>query len=180
MQRRCYEDRLDEIYASKEYDYIEIPMTGGPVKLEHTSKIIEPINAINDTGIKSEDVAVGNKVLSLEVMDIKIEAHKIYPEYGNGTDCKSGCAGLCSTTCANECVGCTGTCEKTCSGKCGSGCSGGCSSSCSSGCDNSCEETCLGECRTTCLGECGTTCTGGCNTTCTIACHDDCYSTCKA
>lgn len=181
MERRCQEDSL-AAYASTEYDYTVEPTQGGQALIEHINKVVEPINAISDTGIDSEQVA-GAQLKALDDLDTALSAHELIPMKGSGTDCSGGCAGLCSSGCWDSCSGCGGACSSSCSGSCSGGCKGcggSCSSSCSGGCSSGCSGcsgSCSGGCNTTCSGTCSGSCSG-CSGSCSGTCKGSCGSTC--
>lgn len=190
MQRRKYKGSL-VTYASSSYDYSATPTAGNRVFPEYVNKIVEPLNAINDTGV--DIVTSGDVIKALDKANAFLTTAESYSLTGKTTDCKASCTGLCITTCGTSCSGCSGSCTGGCGGSC-SGCSGcsdtckttcakdncdsGCWAQCSSNCwGTSCKNYCDGGCKDTCKGGCSgcsNTCTGKCASSCTGSCTGSC------
>lgn len=181
MIRRKHEGSVEH-YGSEKYDYDEIPTELKVIKSEHGSKIVDPIRAINPSGMPSE-INEGSIVENLEIVDTQLTIlEAIDLTSTTNTGCAASCTGLCSTSCSGtctdactgctSCTGCSGTCENECT-SCTGTCSGGCSTSCSGGCKNSCYDDCT-SCTDACTDICGFSCTS-CTGTC-AACGSGCSS----
>ena len=142
--RRAYSGSVSS-YGGQDYDYQLIPNEGQKIKKEHYDKIATPLNAINSNIIDNSEI--GNvKISDPDLVEMEsfvtiLKARRISDS--EGSDCKSGCTGLCygcQTSCTGSCSGCSGTCSGSCSG-CGAGCSGSCYGGCSGGCGG-CNGTC--------------------------------------
>lgn len=176
-QRRAYSGSVSS-YGGTTYDYSVVPATGVVIKDEHREKIATPLNAINSdvitktTGIETIGEA---DMVAMEAFTTTLET-RTQADY-QGTDCRSGCTGMCygcQGTCYNACTSCTG-----CSGSCGDVCTYGCTYSCQ-GCSGTCFAACADSCSNGCGGSCGgcaNTCSGGC-TSCTNACSGVCGAGC--
>ena len=164
MQRRKYKGSL-VTYASASYDYTVTPTANSVVLPEHVNKIVEPLNAINDTGVDTG--ASGDVIKALDKANAFLTTAESYSVTSKTTDCKSTCTGLCVTTCGSSCSGCSGSCTGQCT-SC-SGCSGTCTSSCARAC-NSCMTDCTGACAEGCSSSCMGGCKNGCKGSCTGSC----------
>lgn len=147
-----------EVYAGEAYDYTVIPAPGIPVLIEHYNKIVEPLNAITNTGYPT--LSKGDLIPSMSGLSDILTELEAEGDDENVSSCKASCTGLCKGSCAGLCTGCTGGCASTCSNSCTGGCSG--CSSCSGSCVNGCHTTCTGGCSSTCKN----TCKNGCSNTC--------------
>ena len=167
-KRRAYSGSISS-YGGTAYDYTVTPAKDKVILAEHKDKIITQLNAINSDDVNT---ATGQTV----VMDDDLLAMEaLYTDYSKrtktdhtGTDCRSGCTGMCygcQGTCYDACTSCTGSCSDTCTGTCSGGCSGSCSGGCS-GCGG------CGGCSGGCSG-CEGTCSGGC-VGCGVGCGWDC------
>lgn len=170
-------------YGGSGYDYTVAPAAGKTVRKEHRDKLIGPMRAVNSDVVPTARGAVSEEEMSnLEARATVWAARAVADQ--SGSDCKSGCTGMCYTGCATGCSGCGSGCPGSCSG-CGSGCpssctgcGSGCPSSCSScsyGCSNGCSgdcdgcDGCSGSCRGSCDG-CSGRCEGGCQDSCAYSC----------
>lgn len=136
-------------YGETAYDYQVQPGAGNPLRYEHISKIIEPLNAVNSDTVAQiyGDIEQGQRPKALDgttgdTINSFLTAlegdRKIY----NGTNhCKGQCSGLCVSGCTGNCTGC-------------------------SGCGDSCSYSCSTECTGTAIGNCGGYCTGLCTGSC--------------
>lgn len=150
-KRRAYNGSVSS-YGGTSYDYIITPVSGGVILKEHRDKLAIPLNAINSdivsdasnqTVIKETDISV------MEAFTTTLEARS--KTNNSGSDCKSGCTGLCYSCtgqCVNGCSDCGGRCSSSCSGDC-DGCRG-----CGSGCADTCSKSCQGACQSSCVGYC--------------------------
>ena len=144
-----------EAYAGEAYDYTVVPAPGNPVLIEHYNKLVEPLNAIMNTGYSI--LAKGDVIPSMSEFSDVLSELESEGDDENVSSCRASCTGLCKGSCAGVCTGCSSTCENTCSDTCSGGCSGSCSScsgSCSSGCSSSCKGGCS-TCARTCSYACG-------------------------
>lgn len=146
-------------YGGTAYDYQVQPGAGNPLRYEHISKIIEPLNAVNSDTVAQiyGDIEQGQRPKALDgttgdTINSFLTAlegdRKVY--YGSN-HCKGQCSGLCVSTCNSGCSGC-------------SGCGDSCSYSCSTKCTGTAAGNCGGRCTGTCSGSCGNC--GGCGNTC--------------
>lgn len=161
MQRRKYTGSMIS-YAGASYDYSTTPANGVQIKIEHINKILDPMNAVNTTGMAAQKI--GDQIDAMDALNTVLTNYENKPLYGSGTDCASSCSGLCSTSCGNTCSGCSNSCGSGCSGGCYGGCSGGCSGSCSANCADGCGDGCTATCGA-CRG-CSNNCWGGCPGNC--------------
>lgn len=189
-------------YGGSAYDYTVAPSAGKTVQAEHRDKLVTPMRAVNSDQVpaSSGPVIRESELANLETRAAVWAARPVTDN--SGSDCKSGCTGMCYTGCATGCSGCGSGCPGSCSG-CGSGCPTGCSgcgsgcpgscSGCGSGCSDSCDgcdgcSGCGSGCDTGCSG-CGSgcpsgcsSCGGGCSTSCTgcgSGCPNNCSSNCE-
>ena len=171
MNRRCYSGSLTS-YAGTSYDYSVTPASNGKILPEHLNKLTTPVNAISNCGISEKQS--GDVIPALDDFNTKLSSHEAFPMRGSGTDCASGCSGLCSSGCWNSCSGCGGSCSYDCTG-CSGTCSGGCDGSCSGGCSTSCGGACWRDgCTSNCTAACRMDCTGGCS-----SCRGKCTGSCQ-
>lgn len=171
MQRRQYNGSLTA-YGDTPYDYTVTPAAGNTVLIEHMNKLVQPLNAINTTGMTT--VKAGDPIQAIQALNTFLTTAEQYPLTSSTTDCKSSCTGLCTTGCGSTCTGCTGGCEGTCNTTCTGTCSGGCS-----GCGGNCTGGCSGKCYG-CYGTCSSSCAKGCASKCSSGnvCKGSCKSTC--
>ena len=186
-------------YAGTDYDYTVLPADGNVPLPEHFNKIIEPLNAIIDTG--RQKTRGGYLVRALNDIDSELTTLEAIPVDAASSGCKASCTGLCQGTCSagckNTCAGeCKGTCEGSCVAVCAESCrygceggcldsctgscSGGCGDSCTGGCGDSCLDTCKNGCTGSCKRECANSCATTCFADCTNGCQDSCYGGCKS
>ena len=156
MQRRQYEGPLT-IYGSANYDYSTTPESDDLVLVEHLNKLVEPLNAINTTGISKAQA--GDTIHAINALNTFLSNAENYEVDSATTDCKTSCSGLCLSGCGGSCTGCSGTCVGDCKGGCSGGCGGdcktgcwgckGCSGGCSgcAGCGSACSKNCSAACR---------------------------------
>ena len=165
MQRRQYNGSLTT-YGGTSYDYTVTPAAGNTVLIEHMNKLVQPLNAINATGMTT--VKTGDPIQAIQALNTFLTAAEKYSLTSSTTDWKSSCTGLCTTGCGNTCTGCSGTCTGTCSTTCTGSCSGGCS-----GCGGNCTGKCYGckGCSGGCSGcaGCGSSCSKNCSAVCASA-----------
>lgn len=153
-------------YGGAAYDYTVVPAAGKAIRQEHRDKLTGPLSAINSNQISATSGAKTVSEAELSAMETKAAAWAARSVTDqSGSDCRSGCTGMCYTGCTTGCSGCGSGCPGSCSG-CGSGCPNGCSScggACSSGCTG-CGSGCSGDCDGCdgCSG-CGSGCSGGCS-----------------
>lgn len=185
MLRRCYTGSLKE-YGSTTYDFSTKPQTGGQILTEQANKIIEPMNAINDSGFAPQNI--GDPAKAMDQLYAKILTYSSAPLAGSGHYCNASCSGLCSTACSATCSGeCTGECGGNCTTSCGNSCTGSCTGSCSGSCSGGCGGDCTGSgCQGYCSGSCGGcgqycsgSCVGGCSTSCVGGCYNGCSGGCQ-
>lgn len=161
-------------YGGGAYDYQVQPGAGNPLRYEHISKIIEPLNAVNSDTVGQiyGDIEQGQRPKALDgttgdTINSFLTALEGDRKTYNGTNhCKGQCSGLCVSGCTGNCTGC-------------SGCGGSCSYSCSTTCTGTAAGSCGGRCTGTCSGSCGNC--GGCGNTCRTSnttCAK-CSGTCK-
>lgn len=149
-KRRAYSGSVSS-YGGTDYDYTTAPATGKQIAAEHYKKIAVPLNKINSSKVSDTDEA-GNKITDSKITTMEgfiTTLEKRSKTDKSGSDCKSGCTGLCYScqgSCTGGCTGCSGCggCDGSCSGSCSGGCSGGCS-----GCSGTCSGSCMG-----CNGSC--------------------------
>ena len=145
-------DALGNKYNNNPFTTIPIisdAQTNYPIDDEQFDKILNFFNNFNSypgkLNVTYHDgkIIVGDIVYALdELLNIMSELENEARQ--NNNDCKSGCMGLCTNNCSNQCTSCTGCtscsgCDGSCqgcSGYCG-GCGGcgGCSGGCSGGCE---------------------------------------------
>lgn len=178
MLRRKYNGTLVS-YGSSKYDYEVQPEAGNVVLAEHFNKIVEPLNAINDTGLTTK--YSGDLIVAMETLDTFLTKSEGYALTSKTTNCKASCSGLCVTGCGSGCSGCTGTCSNNCTGcsGCGNSCSRNCDTTCSAKCMYDCEGACAEGCSSSCMGGCKYTCSSGCSTQCKGTCLSTCTGNCK-
>lgn len=152
--------------------YTKTPAAGNAIQIEHANKIIEPVNAINTSGMTK--VTVGTAITNFSGLSAKLTTFETRSKQTSltGSDhlCNASCTGLCSTGCHTGC----------------SSCGGSCSNNCSSSCTGDCEDTCLGGCEGDCYNSCDRGCsycstscgTGNCKGICTNDCATGCSETC--
>ena len=161
-------------YGGTAYDYQVQPGSGNPLRYEHISKIIEPLNAVNSDTVAQiyGDIEQGQRPKALDgttgdTINSFLTALEGDRKTYNGTNhCKGQCSGLCVSGCTGNCTGCQG-------------CSDTCSYSCSTTCTGTAAGNCGGYCAGTCRGACGNC--GGCGNTCTGTSNNcsSCSGTCK-
>lgn len=154
--------------------YTKAPVEDSAIQIEHANKIIEPVNAINTSGMKK--VTAGSAITSFNGLSAKLTTFETRSKQTNltGSDhlCNASCTGLCSTGCYSGCSSCGGSCSDSCS-SCGGSCSNDCSSTCSGSCSGNCTNSCGQGCAT-----CSTSCGGTCRTGCSNDCAQGCARTC--
>lgn len=186
--RRCYIGSVAD-YGGTDYDYVNPPVAGHLVEVEHFEKLAVPLNQINNIVVEETARVVdteGNRIISdeeLTAMEAVVTKYKTrsMSDTTQG-DCRTSCTGACHTGCSTTCSGgcganCSGTCTGTCRGC--SGCSGSCSGSCTGcgyGCSSGCYGTCTGSCKSTCTMQCGNQ---GCVGTCLTLCYNGCTTSCQ-
>lgn len=152
--------------------YTKTPAAGNAIQIEHANKIIEPVNAINTSGMTK--VTVGAAITNFSGLSAKLTTFETRSKQTNltGSDhlCNASCTGLCSTGCHTGCSSCGGSCSHNCS----SSCTGDCEDTCSGGCEGDCYNSCDRGCSY-CSTSCGT---GNCKGTCTNDCATGCSETC--
>lgn len=168
MLRRCHTGSL-EVYGGESYDFVMTPAKGLQILADQANKIIEPINAVNDSGISIQKV--GDPAMAMNALDAKIMVYSVAPTEGTEHYCRESCSGLCYTSCSS---GCTDECTSGCGSVCSSSCTGTCTGTCSGTCSSSCTDTCISGCAWHCTNGCGGTCTG-----CTGGCTGNCTNTCS-
>lgn len=164
MLRRCHTGSL-EAYGGEEYDFSTIPEKGLQILAEQANKIIEPINAIDNSGFTVRNI--GDPAMAMNGLDAKITAYSVIPEDSAEPGCKESCSGLCYTVCSSECTG-------ECAGECGETCTTSCTGKCTGSCTGTCSTSCFGGC----ISGCSWDCTNGCGNSCTSLCADNCVSDC--
>lgn len=152
--------------------YTKTPAAGNAIQIEHANKIIEPVNAINTSGMTK--VTVGTAITNFSGLSAKLTTFETRSKQTNltGSDhlCNASCTGLCSTGCHTGCSSCGGSCSNNCSSSCTGDCDGTCLGSCDGDCYNSCDRGCS-YCSTSCgTGNCKGTCTNDCATGCSKTC----------
>ena len=161
-------DRVGSLtsYGGAAYDYTVTPVAGNPILPEHFNKIVEPMNAMVNTGLST--VNSGDPIPALDGLVAQLTAAEGYSITGNSTNCKSSCSGLCVGTCRTACgTGCSSGCTGTCSGGCNDACADGCTQSCGGACSHGCGTSCNKGCANTCGNNCGGACESGCRGSCT-------------
>lgn len=152
--------------------YTKTPAAGNAIQIEHANKIIEPVNAINTSGITK--VTAGAAITNFSGLSAKLTTFETRSKQTNltGSDhlCNTSCTGLCSTGCHTGCSSCGGSCSNNCS----SSCTGDCEDTCLGGCDGDCYNSCDRGCSY-CSTSCGT---GNCKGACTNDCAKGCSETC--
>jgi len=173
-------------YGSSSYDFTsgENPVVGAVVAATAYNKIVDPVRAINSSGIPSS-LSTGAIISNLGNTNSRVDVFRVRNLTDRtGTDCASGCTGTCYTGCSTGCyTGCTDACSgcgSGCANSCGGcgGCDGGCwdaCSGCGSGCANGCTGSCQGGCGNGCGTACSTNCTSGCGDGCTGNCGGTCF-----
>jgi len=165
MLRRCYVGDLSS-YGGSDYDFAVQPQAGGQIMAEQANKIIEPMNAINDSGFILQNG--GDPAMAMDQLNAKIAVYESASLSATDHFCKASCAGLCYTECSDTCTGdCTGSCGESCSTNCSTTCTGTCSGTCSTSCTGTCVSGCAWHCTNTCGGS---GCTGSCTGNCTNSC----------
>lgn len=159
MLRRCHTGSL-EAYGGEDYDFATAPAKGLQILADQANKIIEPMNAVNDSGFSVQNI--GDPAMAMNVLDAKVSVYSAAPNEGTEHYCRESCSGLCYTACSGSC---TGECTGGCGGECSSNCTGSCTGSCSGSCTGSCTGSCVSGCAWHCNG-CGGTCSGSCTGTC--------------
>lgn len=154
--------------------YTKTPAVGNAIQIEHANKIIEPVNAINTSGMTK--VTAGAAITNFSGLSAKLTTFETRSKQTNltGSDhlCNASCTGLCSTGCYSGCSSCGGSCSNNCSssctGDCNDTCSGGCVGDCYNSCDRGCSY-CSTSCGTgNCKGACSNDCAKGCSETCAV------------
>lgn len=152
--------------------YTKTPAVGNAIQIEHANKIIEPVNAINTSGMTK--VTAGAAITNFSGLSAKLTTFETRSKQTNltGSDhlCNASCTGLCSTGCHTGCSSCGGSCSNNCSSSCTGDCEDTCSGGCNGDCYNSCDRGC-----SYCSTSCGT---GNCKGTCTNDCAKGCSDTC--
>lgn len=159
-------------YTTTNMAYSTTPAKNGNVLVEHANKIINPVNAINSSGMSS--VSAGSTIKAFDGLDSKLTTFETRSQQTSktGSDhlCNASCTGLCSTGCYSGCAGCGGACSTNCSGDCEGGCNTTCTGGCNGDCYNSCDRGC-----SYCSTSCGTgNCKGGCHNDCAKGCSETC------
>lgn len=159
---------------TSEATYTNPPAASNVIQIEHANKIINPVNAINDSGMTA--VQVGDVITNFSGLSAKLTTFETRSKQTNlvGSDhlCNASCTGLCSTGCHTGCSGCgeacSANCLHTCEGDCEGTCSGGCTGDCYNSCDRGCSY-CSTSCGTSnCKGSCTNDCAKGCSSTCAV------------
>ena len=154
--------------------YTKTPAVGNAIQIEHANKIIEPVNAINTSGMTK--VTAGAAITNFSGLSAKLTTFETRSKQTNltGSDhlCNASCTGLCSTGCHTGCSSCGGSCSNNCSS-----CGGNCSNDCNTTCSGDCNETCTNSCGQGCA-TCYTSCGGDCKTGCFNDCARGCSETC--
>lgn len=154
--------------------YTKTPAVGNAIQIEHANKIIEPVNAINTSGMTK--VTAGAAITNFSGLSAKLTTFETRSKQTNltGSDhlCNASCTGLCSTGCHTGCSSCGGSCSHNCSssctGDCEDTCLGGCVGDCYNSCDRGCSY-CSTSCGTSnCKGACTNDCAKGCSETCAV------------
>lgn len=138
MKRRKYSGSVAS-YGGTAYDFTTTPTNNSAVKGEHLKKNLEPMQAVNGSGLPTYPGKLTRA--GQEAMEAKIDAWETRSASDrSGTDCASGCTGMCYTGCESGCYGCGSGCADDCDGCDGcSGCGSGCADSCSGDCDAGCK-----------------------------------------
>ena len=150
-------------YGGASYDYTVTPAAGKPILKEHRDKLVTPLSMINLTNVSATN-NYGDKIsdAALTILESSVTLYeKRSITDSSGTDCNSGCTGMCKG-CQTTCTGsCSGGCKTTCTGSCSGGCKGDCS-----GCGGDCGGTCqsCSYCASSCNDDCHRGCSGGCST----------------
>ena len=165
MLRRNQVGSLVE-YGGSDYDYTVTPAAGNPVLPEHFNKLIIPMNAMVNTGLK--EVASGDPIPELDKLAALLTKAEGFAITSDTTNCNASCSGLC-----------VGTCKTTCGAKCSGSCSGSCEDGCTGGCANGCTGDCKGGCSKTCKTDCAVQCGNSCKDSCTVGCSYGCRGTCQ-
>lgn len=152
--------------------YTKTPAAGNAIQIEHANKIIEPVNAINTSGMTK--VTAGATITNFSDLSAKLTTFETRSKQTNltGSDhlCNASCTGLCSTGCHTGCSSCGGSCSNNCSSSCTGDCDGTCLGGCEGDCYNSCDRGCS-YCSTSCgTGNCKSLCTNDCATGCSETC----------
>lgn len=152
--------------------YTKTPAAGNAIQIEHANKIIEPVNAINTSGMTK--VTAGAAITNFSDLSAKLTTFETRSKQTNltGSDhlCNASCTGLCSTGCHTGCSSCGGSCSNNCSSSCTGDCEDTCSGRCTGDCYNSCDRGCS-YCSTSCgTGNCKGLCTNDCATGCSETC----------
>nr|DAF80840.1 MAG TPA: Nematocyst outer wall antigen evolution, nematocyst, bridge state [Bacteriophage sp.] len=152
--------------------YTKTPAAGNAIQIEHANKIIEPVNAINTSGMTK--VTAGAAITNFSDLSAKLTTFETRSKQTNltGSDhlCNASCTGLCSTGCHTGCSSCGGSCSNNCSSSCTGDCEDTCSGGCIGDCYNSCDRGCS-YCSTSCgTGNCKGLCTNDCATGCSETC----------
>lgn len=173
-------------YGGSNYDYTVTPTSNSQILVEHINKIVEPLNAVNSTGVSTSTANI-SPIVNLTLLDAKLTTYEGDQMVQNGhNSCNAACTGMCVSTCWSACTGCTGTCtgscSSTCSGSCGGACSYGCGGSCGSGCSGGCDGSCTSSCAAGCASGCSGLCTGGCSGYCGNCggCGNTCSGSCSS
>lgn len=124
------------------------------IKAKETSQILETLNKFNvfpgvdlmDVSYEDGCVIIGDYIFPYDGLSNIIAQLEQEPRKNND-DCRSGCMGLCTNGCNEQCTGCTGC--SSCSGSCDGWCQDGCLNGCG-GCTGACGGNCTG-----CSGYCG-------------------------
>ena len=152
--------------------YTKTPTASNAIQIEHANKIIEPVNAINTSGMTK--VTAGAAITNFSGLSAKLTTFETRSKQTNltGSDhlCNASCTGLCSTGCHTGCSSCGGSCSNNCSSSCTGDCDGTCLGGCEGDCYNSCDRGCS-YCSTSCgTGNCKGLCTNDCATGCSETC----------
>lgn len=152
--------------------YTKTPVASNAIQIEHANKIIEPVNAINTSGMTK--VTAGAAITNFSGLSAKLTTFETRSKQTNltGSDhlCNASCTGLCSTGCHTGCSSCGGSCSNNCSSSCTGDCDGTCLGGCIGDCYNSCDRGCS-YCSTSCgTGNCKGLCTNDCATGCSETC----------
>lgn len=173
-------------YGGSDYDYQVQPGAGNPLRYEHISKIIEPLNAVNSDTVAQiyGDIEQGQRPKALDgttgdtINSFLTALEGDRKTYYGTNHCKGQCSGLCVSRCTGGCTGCSG-CGDTCSYNCSNECTGTLTGKCS-GCTGTCTGSCggcSGSCTGSCKGGCKDACTGGCKNTSNLCAN--CTNTCR-
>lgn len=105
-----------EQYASKEYDFNQIPKEGQPITADQGKKIIDLLLQICDYKdlryvVRGDTIPEAFDTELLDLVD-KLSKEEMTGELDEQSSCRGMCTGLCAGSCiksCNGCSGCTGT-----------------------------------------------------------------------